>query len=403
MAPATSTAVTAATLSALVPEGGRIALGDGAGVPRELWEPLVALLHERADIQLLTSWWFTAPEGTDRLPPGRVRTLISGFGMRRAIDAGQIGFVPVRFGTLPALLRGPLRPDVLLATLAPVRPEAGGAGGTGAYAFTTEVSWQRAAIAAGARVLAVVRPDAPVCDVQEPLEAGTVRVLAESGARPDVLASATPNEQQLAIADRVADLLPEGARVQIGPGGLGVAVYSALRRPVAVDTGLITDPVIGLDRRGLLLDSPVAPYVAGTEELYDWAPGRVRVSGVEVTHDPVRLLHGRPLYTVNTGIQIDLDGQVNAEVAGTSAAGGVGGQPDYAAAAATSPTGLSIFALPSHNAGRPTLVRQLAGPVTTPGHDVELVVTDRGVADLRGLSRPERRTALAHLWGSDAP
>jgi acyl-CoA hydrolase len=122
-----------------------------------------------------------------------------------------------------------------------------------------------------------------------------------------------------------------------------------------------------------------------------------------VTHDPGRLRHGLPLVAVNTGIEIDLDGQVNAEVAAGSWAGGVGGQPDYAAAASSSPNGLSVFALPSTAAGRATLVRSLGGPVTTSGHDVDVVVTERGIADLRGLTRPQRRTALADLWGSDAP
>jgi acyl-CoA hydrolase len=106
---------------------------------------------------------------------------------------------------------------------------------------------------------------------------------------------------------------------------------------------------------------------------------------------------------VNTGIEMDLDGQVNAEVAAGSSAGGLGGQPDYAAAASYSATGLSVMALPSRAAGNSTLVRALSGPVTTPSHDIEMVVTDRGVADLRGLSRPERRSALVRLWGDDAP
>jgi acyl-CoA hydrolase len=249
----------------------------------------------------------------------------------------------------------------------------------------------------------VARAEAPCCDTQPPLPAAQVLVVAESAARPEHLAAAEPTEAQHQVAERVASLIPEGARIQVGPGGLGAAVYSALRSPVAVDTGLVTDPVVALDTRGLLLGRPVAPYIAGTDVLYDWAPGRVEVSGIEVTHDPHRLVRGRPLCTVNTGIEIDLDGQVNAEVAGGSWAGGVGGQPDYAAAAATSPTGVSIFALASGTAGRPTLVRRLSGPVTTPGHDVEVVVTDRGSADLRGLTRPERRQALARLWGSDAP
>lgn len=381
-------------LSSLLPLGGRLALGDGAGVPVEVWPAVRALLLERDDISLITAWWFSPPSGVEELPAGRVSALISGFGMRRAIDAGHVGFVPARFGTLPSLLRGALRPDVLLATLAPVQ---------GGYSFTTESSWQRAAIGAGARVAAVVRPGAPVCDVEEPLTTDRVHVILQSDRRPDVLAPVAPTDVQHAVAERVAELVPAGARVQVGPGGLGAAVYSALRHPVAVDTGLVTDPVVDLQRRGLLLDAPIAPYVAGTELLYDWAPGRVHVHGVEVTHSPARLLQGRPLVAVNTGIEIDVDGQVNAEIAGGSWAGGIGGQPDYAAAASTSPTGVSVFALPSVAAGRPTLVRSLSGPVTTPGHDVEVVVTDRGVADLRGLSRPERRQALARLWGSDAP
>lgn len=382
------------SLAELLPAGGRVAFGDGAGAPVELWPAVRALLAERTDSRLLLGWWFTPPEGVGGLPPDRVTTVISGFGMRRAIDAGQVGFVPARFGSLPALLSTALRPDLLVAAVTPV---------PGGFAFTTESSWQRAAIRAGARVVAVVRKDAPCCDVEDPLRADQVVVLADGECRPQQLPPVEPSGQQQGVAERVASLVPEGARVQVGPGGLGGAVYAALHRPVVIDTGLVTSPVVELDRRGLLLGNPIAPYVAGTEELYDWAPGRVRISGVEVTHDPGRLLHGPPLVAVNTGIEIDLDGQVNAEVAVGSWAGGVGGQPDYAAAASASPTGLSVFALPSTAAGRPTLVRTLGGPVTTPGHDVDVVVTERGVADLRGLTRAERRTALAALWGSDAP
>jgi acyl-CoA hydrolase len=381
-------------LADLLPTGGRLAFGDGAGAPVEVWDDVRRLVVDRTDCRLLLGWWFSPPAAVDELPAQRSRTLISGFGMRRAIDAGQVGFVPARLGTVPALLRSALRPDVLVAAVKPV---------PGGFAFTTESSWMRAAIGAGAVVAAVVRPDSPCCDVEPPLPSDQVVVLTESAGRPEVLSSATPTDAQHAVAAHVVSLIPEGARVQVGPGGLGGAVYAALQVPVAVDTGLVTDPVVDLDRRGLLLDRPVAPYVAGSEVLYDWAPGRVHMSGIEVTHDPDRLLRGRPLHAVNTAIEIDLDGQVNAEVAGGSWAGGIGGQPDYAAAAATSPTGLSIFALASSNAGRPTLVRSLGGPVTTPGHDVDVVVTDRGVADLRGLSRAERRTALACLWGSDAP
>jgi acyl-CoA hydrolase len=102
-------------------------------------------------------------------------------------------------------------------------------------------------------------------------------------------------------------------------------------------------------------------------------------------------------------MEIDLDGQVNAETVAKTWVGGIGGQPDFAASAAISPGGLSIVAMTVQNRGKPTLVERLQGPVTTPGHDVDVVVTELGVADLRGLSRPERRAAMANVWGPDAP
>jgi len=102
---------------------------------------------------------------------------------------------------------------------------------------------------------------------------------------------------------------------------------------------------------------------------------------------------------VNTAVEIDLDGQVNVEGTAEAVVGGIAGHADYAAAAARSVGGLSIIAVPTAHRGRPTLVARLSRPVSTPAHDVDVVVTERGIADLRGLSRPERRNALADLWG----
>jgi acyl-CoA hydrolase len=224
-------------------------------------------------------------------------------------------------------------------------------------------------------------------------------VLGEYMRRPVELPSAAATDTQRVIADHVAALVPDGARIQVGPGGLGAAVYDAVRQPVAVDTGLVTDPVVDLDRRGLLDGLVVAPYVTGTELVYDWCAGRVQLAGFEWTHDPGRLAQGRPLVAVNTGLEIDTSGQVNAEAGGGSAIGGVGGQPDYAAAAAASPAGLSVIAMATRSgSGRSTLVRALQAPVTTPSHDVDIVVTEHGAADLRGLSRAERTVALTRLW-----
>ncbi|HVW79816.1 MAG TPA: acetyl-CoA hydrolase/transferase C-terminal domain-containing protein [Mycobacteriales bacterium] len=376
------------TLSDLVPTGGRVGVGDGAGWPVELWPAVFDLTSARPDISLLLGWFLKPPPS---LPStDSPRTVISGFGLREPIDAGEVGFVPIRLGTMPAQLRGPLRLDLLLSTLAPV---------PGGLAFTTEVSWQRAAIAAGAKVVAVVRPEAPRCDIGPPLPSSDVVVLGEGAGHPERLAAVEPTDEQRAAAERVAALIPDGARVQVGPGGLGAAVYAAIVRPVAVDTGLITDPVVELDRRGLLDGPAYAPYITGTDVVYDWAGSRAQVDGVERTHHPGRLADGRPLVAINTALEMDYDGQVNAECGSGSAIGGIGGQPDYAAAAAVSPQGLSVMVMTTRRAEKPTLVERLQAPVTTPSHDIDIVVTERGSADLRGRTRAERRRMLKAAWG----
>jgi acyl-CoA hydrolase len=372
-----------------------LAVGDGAGCPIELWGDVLELLAERPDVSVVLGWWFDPPEGDVGLEPGRATTLLSGFGLRRLIDAGRVGFVPSRMSQAPNLLFGPLRPDVLVTSL---RPRSEG------FSLTTEVAWEAAAIDAGATVAAVIRPDAPAIASSTKIEVEQVVVLSESGGLPLPFVTQPPTDLQRAVAEQVASLICEGVRVQVGPGGLGAAVFEAIDRPVAVDTGIVTDPVIDLFERGLLVGEALAPYVAGSAEVYAFAADHARIERVEITHDLARLSTGRPMVAVNTAMEIDLDGQVNAELAGGSAAGGIGGQPDYALGASLSREGLSIMALAScRPGGSSTLVESLSGPVTTPCFDLDVVVTERGHADLRGLSRPERRQALQRLWGADAP
>ncbi len=161
---------------------------------------------------------------------------------------------------------------------------------------------------------------------------------------------------------------------------------------------MLPDAVVSLDCRGLLLGEPVAAYLAGGDQLLDWADGRPLLYPVEHTHDPGRLSSGLAFIAVNTALEVDEQGQVNVEGLPGAAIGGIGGHPDYAAAATRSPGGLSIVALPTTARGRPTLVRRLSGPVTTPGHDVDVLVTEHGAADLRGLDRGERAQAIRGLW-----
>ncbi|BBG00123.1 MULTISPECIES: acetyl-CoA hydrolase/transferase C-terminal domain-containing protein [Pseudonocardia] len=376
-------------LAALVSNGSRVALADGCGTPRTLHGPLSRVAAGRA-VSAVLGWHPAPAPDLDPAAFDDVRVLMGGPGTRAAVESGAAHVVPARLSAVPALLRGPLRPDLLVATV--VR-------GPDGLRFGAEVGYLRGLVDSGTPVAAVLSHGSPCSDAGPALPAGAVTVVAETAEGPAELTVPAPTTDDEAIARRVAALVPPGARIQVGPGRLAAAMAAAIEVPVRLDSGLLPDPVVDLDARGLLLDQPVSTYLAGTRRLYDWADGRALLHPVEHTHDIGRLsaAGAPPLIALNAALEIDVDGQVNVEGLGRSAAGMIGGHPDFAAAGARG-DGLSVIALASLHRGAPTLVERLSRPVSTPSQDVDLVVTERGTADLRGLDRAERRRALLELW-----
>lgn len=379
------------SLHDLIRPGNTVALADGVGSPTMVLGDLSRAAALAGDVKLLLGWTLGSLDALDVGAFGRVNTTMSGFALRKLVDDGAVSYLPVRLGSVPSLIRDVLRPDVLVASV--VRGHDG-------YRFGSEVAWLPAAVDAGAVVAAVERPALPACDAGPPLPADRVVVIGTAGDPPLQMPPPAVSDDHRTIGERIARLVPAGAALQFGPGTIAEAACAAINVPVRVASGLLADAVVGLDRRGLLLGQPQAAYLAGTEELYSWADGRPVLHPCDVTHDPGRLgALGAPFVAINTALEIDLDGQVNVETAGGSTIGGIGGHPDFAFAAARLPAGLSVIALTSTSrAGHPTLVERLAGPVTTPSHDVDVVVTEHGTADLRGLARRERRAAIARLW-----
>jgi acyl-CoA hydrolase len=369
-----------------------IALGDGFGAPRAVSAELSRAAARAGGVRLILGWVPRADPGLDFAAFADVRTVMPGWGLRDGVAAGLVRFPPVRLSAVPALLHGPWRPDLLVASVVH-------AGGTAGYSFGSEVSWQRAAIGAGAHVAAVVSRGVPRADAGAPLHPDQVAVVGESAEPPGILRDTPPKPEHEEIARRVAALIPAGVRLQVGPSPVGDALLRQLTVPVRIDSGLLPESVVGLSARGLLIGEPAASYLAGGPKLYQWADGRPILHPVEYTHDLGRLSAG-PFIAVNTAIEIDVDGQVNVEGTAAAVLGGIGGHADYAAAATRSVGGLSVITVTTRHNGKPTLVPRLSRPASTPSQDVDVVVTERGSADLRGLSRPERRAALGKLWDS---
>ena len=390
----TTASLTTALRAALRP-GATVALGDGVGSLRCLDDGgsvgavLSAAASEVGSVRLVLGWLPAPIDGLDADAFADVVALMPGWGVREVLRSPTSRFLPTRLAAIPALLADVLRPDVLLTRL--VRRD-------GSLQFGTEVSWQRELIDSGTRTLAVIDTSAPAAAAEPPLDPSDVEVLGTVGTGPLRVPGRAPEPIHDALADAVLQLLPEGARIQYGPGQLGTALLRRAQVPLHIDTGLLTDAVVDLDRRGLLAGTPSATYLLGSDSLYNWADGRPILRGLDYTHDLTRLSRGSPLVAVNTAIEIDLYGQINVEGPRDKVIGGIGGHPDYCAAARMSRGGLSIIAVPSSSNGRSPLVAQLSRPASTPAHDVDVIVTESGHADLRGADWPQRRQLIAELF-----
>lgn len=372
--------------------GCSVALADGAGAPSRL----AAALPEAArrvggGVRVFTGWWLERPFVPDPAGFADVSTFMGGYGLGRDVAAGAVRYTPARLSTLPKLIRSRIEPDLVL-----VSARRTGAG----LSLGSEVAWMMAAVDAAPAVVAEVNDLLPRGTRGAAIPAEKLRATVESAAAPLQIPQAPRTDALAAIGEHVARLVPEGASLQFGPGGVGQATVDALTRRVDVDSGLLTDPVVDLDRRGLLGRVVAATYAVGTSELYEWLDERPVLVRVEESHDLGRLIGGS-LIAVNTALELDVTGAVNVESAAGRPIAGVGGHADFALAASVSAHGLSIVALPTVRGGRPTLVRSLTGPVSTPRVDVDVVVTENGAADLRGLDDRERERALVKLWGGD--
>jgi len=374
----------------------RVALGDGVGELRTLDDgtsvgaALSAAARDAGSVRLVLGWLPAPVDGIDPDAFSEVRALMPGWGVRDVLRSPTAGFIPARLSAVPALLTGTLRPDLLITRL--VERD-------GRLHFGTEVSWQRELVNAGVPVLAIVDSTSPAASAEAPLDVDRVTVAGRSSNGPVRLPYKAPEPVHEALADAILSFIPEGARLQYGPGQLGAALLARATRPLRIDTGLLTDAVVNLDRRGLLVGTPSATYLLGSDTLYEWADGRPILRGIDYTHDFTRLAHGDPLVAVNTAIEIDPFGQVNVEGLGDKVIGGIGGHPDYCAAAAMSRGGLSIIAVASSHSGRSPLVEQLSRPASTPAYDVDVIVTQSGHADLRGADWSQRRRLITELFG----
>ena len=389
-----------------VESGNRVYLGGGAGVPNQLIQALVARSPELHDVELTHILTFAeAPYAAERYKGHfRVNALFIGGNVRRAVAGGWADFTPIFLSDIPSLFRdGTLPVDVALIMLSP--PDEHGFCSYGVEVGTTKPAAESAKI-----IIAEVNKQMPrtygdcfihvsrldhIVEVDYPL--------------PDAPLGGT-SPQHMMVGQHIAELIPDGATLQMGIGNIPDAVLSCLtnHKNLGVHTELFSDGVIDLVEQGVITCAEktfhpgkiVAGFLFGSERLYRFVDNNpmIEMQPTHYVNDPFNIAKNNKMVAINSAVQVDLTGQVCADSIGTRFYSGAGGQVDFIRGAARSPGGVPIIAfLSTAQGGRtsrivPTLYEG-SGVVTT-RNDVHMVVTEYGVAHLRGKSIRERAQAL---------
>jgi acyl-CoA hydrolase len=280
---------------------------------------------------------------------------------------------------------------------------------TGRYNAGLGIEHLHAAIGRARLVIAQVNPELPWTNGDTAIEPGMIDILVPAAELPIELPTRAAGPIDRVIADHIARLIPDRATIELGLGAIPQAVTGALGRKqgLGVHSGAIGDRIADLMEAGIVdnrhkeIDPAftVATMLMGTRRLYRFADrnAAIHIRATSYTHDALVLGNFRRFVAINGGLEVDLTGQVNAETARGRHIGLVGGQMDFIRAANRAVEGRSIIALQSTNRERTRsrIVAKLAdGIVTTPRAEADLVVTEHGIAELRGRTLAERARAL---------
>lgn len=329
----------------------------------------------------------------------RCRTFFLNDALRRDLAVGLVDFHPWTYTGIAGWLNAPKRFDTAIVTVSP--PDENNICSLGTqYDFLPEFH------ARVPRLIGVINPAMPrTCGrVGLPLDRFSA-LLEIEGPLPEFLPSLSQNDPiNEAIARNVAELVPDGATVQMGIGRVSQAVAAALvgHRHLKVHSGLVDDNILMLENAGALdLDTPIVTGVAmGTRSLYDLVDRNPRFSfrSAGQTHAIAEIARNPRFIAVNSALQVDLFGQINSEGSDGRVLAGPGGLPEFLRGAQQSEGGLTIFALRAQpgRRGEGGIVARIGEPglITVPRQDIDMVVTENGIADLRGCSLDQRAEAL---------
>jgi acyl-CoA hydrolase len=394
-------------LSQFLRPGDRIVWSQACGEPTTLVEALIAQAAAIGGLSAFAATSFSgvldvaAAEKLEISSMGAIGTL------RTLTAAHRLGIIPCHVSQVgPLIAQGLIGCDVAFVQVSP--PDA-----NGDHSYGLINDFMHAAVAKARVVIAEVNERVPFTHGDVVLPAARIDCAVHVARTPVELMPAQIGDTDQAIARTVAGYIDDGAVLQVGIGAVPDAILRLLhdRHDLGVHSGMLGDSFVDLVEAGVVTNAlkpfdvgvSVTTALIGTKRLYDFAHrnSQIGVRSSLYTHDAGVLSRLPSFVTINSAVEVDLTGQVNAEQSGSQYVGGTGGQTDFVRAGSRSAGGHAIMALPATakggKASRITL--NLSGPVTTARNDVDVIVTEFGAAELKGQTlaeRTRRMIAIAH-------
>ena len=329
---------------------------------------------------------------------------------RAAAAEGRVDFTPVYFSEIPSLLREDLRPNVTLLQCSP--PDA-----HGYVSLGVSVDYTKPAAEASELVIAQVNQNMPRTLGDSFLHVTQIGCLVEADTPVIELAPPKIGDVERAIGENVASLVRDGDTLQLGIGAIPDAVLLFLKEKndLGIHTEMFSDGVVELVEAGVITNKAktlhrgqsVATFLMGTRRLYDYVNNNPAVAmyPVDYVNDPYVIGQNDNLVYINSCVQVDIMGQVVSTSAGLRQISGVGGQVDFVRGANLSKGGRAIMAMPS-TTGKGKISKIVpfldqGSAVTTTRNEVNYVITEYGIAKLKGKSLRQRADALIRIAHPD--
>lgn len=389
-----------------IPNNSRVLIGHGVNQPPVLVEAMCKN-HEQYENVELVHWVtlydspYCAPEMKGHL---RFNALFTSGSNRKAVNSNLADFTPTYFGQCPRFFRdGTLSIDATMITVTP--PNEHGMCSLGVSVGGTKPASQVAKL-----VIAQVNENMPRTYGDSYLHVSEIDYFVEANTPLPTMESGEIGKVEAAIGKYCASLIEDGSTLQLGIGSIPDAVLSQLgdKKDLGIHSEMIADGVIDLYEKGVINGAQktihkgkiVVAFLMGSQRLYDFVDNNPDVELLPVDHvnDPWVIGQNHKMVSINSCLQVDFNGQVNSESIGAQQFSGVGGQLDYIRGSFLSDGGKAILAMPSTakkgELSRIVPVFEPGTTVTTPRTDVHYIVTEYGIANLRGKSLRERSKLL---------